>query len=59
MTQGDYEVREGRICEELDNIRHLEDELVQGGILPEDAEQVPRAGCKRFLGPEVSRLGNA
>jgi len=39
MTQGDYEVLQGRIREELDNIRRLEDELVQGGFLPEDARQ--------------------
>ena len=40
MTQGDYEVPQGRIREERDNIRCLEDELVQGGILPEQADQV-------------------
>jgi len=39
MTQGDYEVLQGRIREELDNVRRLEDELVRGGVLLEDARQ--------------------
>ncbi len=39
MTQGDYEVLQGRIREELDNVRRLEDELVRGVVLLEDARQ--------------------
>ena len=39
MIRGDYEVLEGRIREELDNIRRLEGELVRGGFLLEDARQ--------------------
>ena len=50
MTKGDYEVLQGRVREELNNIRRLEDELVQGGFLPEDARQaVPSLAARDSL----------